>query len=197
MKHNQRTQTRKPDRLTNPGASACETITHYALGPFDAACRDMDRKWGIDRLPQIVSPDMAAIWGQTMANLNTAITAGFSGDDQARVRADVSACVESALRGFRAMDAAAEAAGQPKADPRVWEYELDGIKIGIMADDCAWQSIKDKRPDLMLFTMREVARELLHQRDPMPEMESPQKEGSFKSKLPKGFFQNGGDEIAW
>ena len=157
MKPTRRKQTRKPDRFTNPDATRAETLTHFALGPYDAACRAMDIKWGIDRLPQIVTPQMAATWGQTMANMNEAIAGSYSAANADQARANVIACVESALRGFAAMDAAAEAAGAPKSNPQVWEFEVDGQMLAIIKDDAHWPALKAQRPDLIFYTIREVA----------------------------------------
>ena len=149
MTSNRPRRQRKGDRLVSPNASAAEVQCDYALAPFDRLSLDMERKWGIERLPELVSPATAQKFGSAMAKLNAALDA--EDPDEVRVRAEV------CIRGLRAMDAEATAAGMPEADPTVWEYDLDGLKIGIMADDKCWQAAKDARPDLLLFSMREVA----------------------------------------
>ena len=121
---------RKVDSLTRPDQAVFENAIWGAVAPFDGKCREMDLKWGIDRLPELVSTNTAAIWGKTMANLNAAIQASWSAEDQDRARADVMACVASALKGFEVMDAEAEAANQPKADTRVFEFEHEGTRLG-------------------------------------------------------------------
>lgn len=151
---------RKHDRITSPGATPDEIKIDFCLGPFDKASRDMDLKWGVDRLPDLVSVETAAIWGVTMANLNAAIQDQHTAADQEQARANVIACVESALRGFSYMDAEAERTGAKPADKSIFEYELAGTKIGVMADDAAWPAIKAERPELVLYTMREVANAL-------------------------------------
>lgn len=148
---------RKHDRITAPGATSAEIKIDFALGPFDAASRKMDEKWGVERLPDLVSTGTAKIWGDTMANLNGAIEAQYTAKDQEQARADVIACVDSALRGFEFMDAEATRDGAKPADKSIFETELDGTRIGIMKDGAAWPAIKAERPDLVLYTMREVA----------------------------------------
>ena len=64
---------RKDDRLMHSGATAAEIRCDLATGPFDRLCREMDRKWGQDRLPELVAPETAARWGMALANLNAAI----------------------------------------------------------------------------------------------------------------------------
>jgi hypothetical protein len=120
-----------------------------ALAAFDRASREMDKAWGVDRLVELVSPDIAKRWGQAMADLNDAIIS----NDPPMVRARVDIC----LRGMKAMNAAAEAAGMPKADPMIWEYEYDGQVFGIIEDGRQWPAAYDKRPGLKIHTMREVA----------------------------------------
>lgn len=147
----------KHDRVTSPGATPDEIKIDFCLGPFDRLSREMDIKWGVGRLPDLVCMDTAKIWGATMANLNAAIESQYTAEDQEQARANVIACVESALRGFAYMDAEAERTGASPADESIMEYEMAGTRIGIMADDAAWPAIKAKRPDLVLYTMHEVA----------------------------------------
>ena len=189
----------KPARFTNEDATTAETLVHYVLAPFDRAAREMDTKWGIDRLPELVSPDMAAIWGNTMANLNAAIAASYDAEDHDQARADIIACVESALRGFKAMDAHAEAHGAPKANTGMIEADVDGYRFCILRDDMAWQAVKRDRPDLRPVSIREVATALKFYETHGVMLEAAKEH--FPSarlkptELPPGFWANGGDEI--
>lgn len=140
------------DRLFNPGATAKDIEVDVASSPFDRACRDMDRVWGTDQLPGLVSVDMAARYGRAVAALNAAIEAG----DPVATAQNAANCV----KGLAALHSAAETAGAPKANPAIWEYDCEGFRFGIMADDFAWQAAKAARPDLLLFSMREVANAL-------------------------------------
>lgn len=143
------TRQRKEDRITNPGATAEQIRCDVCLGPFDQAVREMDRKWGVDRLPEIVSPESAAKWGKAVAGLNSAIQL----EDADKVKFWVEVC----LRGLSAMDDEAFKSGQPISDPAIWEYEYEGQVYGIIEDGKHWPAAYAKRPNLVIFTMREVA----------------------------------------
>lgn len=145
----QRHRRQKFDRLLSPGASAAEITIDKALGPFDAATRAANLKWGHERLPELVSVETATKFGSALGKLNAAIESA----DVDEVTARVGVC----LRGYAAMDAEAEASGAPKADPRILEYDLDGFRFGVMHDADCWEAAQAARPDLRLFTLREVA----------------------------------------
>jgi hypothetical protein len=143
---------KKADTILHPGASAHDIACDYACGPFDHAARAMDLKYGIDRLPDLVSVEMSQKYGKAIAALNAAIEA----NDPVAVAQNANNCI----KGLAALDAAAEASGAPRADPTVWEYDLDGMKFAIIADERAWPALKAARPELLYFTMREVGNAL-------------------------------------
>lgn len=184
-------------QLVTPNASPREIECDHALAPFDRAATDAERKWGIDRLPSLVTPDMAAKWGRAMAKLNEAISAG---DPEA-----IAIHAAAGIRGLAAMDAQAEASGATRT-PDVWEYDDgNGFRFGIMHDNHQWQAAKEQRPDLALFTMREVSLALkgisangllgvVKERFPGAEVKAVRPREKTVS-LPEGFFEGGGDEI--
>lgn len=149
--------------MAHPDEIRCDMVT----GPFDEATRRMDRKWGIDRLPDLVSVATAEKWGGALAKLNAAIQSG----DVAETRSRVEVC----LRGLTTMDAEATAAGQPTADPTVWECEHDGHRFGIIADITMWQSASDKRPDLQIVGIKEVAVAIHALRNSLPAIDEMRK----------------------
>ena len=140
---------RKEDRVIQQGATAAQIRCDGGLGPFDQAVREMDRKWGVDRLPEIVAPESAAKWGKAMAGLNDAINS----EDSDKVKFWVEVC----LRGLKAMDDEALKSGQPISDPMIWEYQYEGQTYGIIEDGRHWPAAYAKRPGLVIFTMREAA----------------------------------------
>jgi hypothetical protein len=109
----------------------------------------MDKRWGIDRLPELVSVESAAKWGKAMAGLNAAIDA----QDPDKVKFWVEVC----LRGLASMDAEAVSLGRPVSDPDIWEHEYEGTIFGIIADGREWPAAYAKRPGIAIHTMREVA----------------------------------------
>lgn len=142
----------KHDRLMQSGASANEVKADFALGPFDTEARRMDAKWGVNRLPDLVSPAMNQRWAQAMVNLNAAIQSA----DPDLVAARVAAC----LRGFAAMDAEATAVGHQPIVPEAWEFEIDGKVCALLRDDAAWRAYSAQRPGVRVYTIREVVNAL-------------------------------------
>lgn len=136
---------KKADRLLHGNQSKEQIMCDYALAPLDRLAIEMDHKWGIDVLVELVSPETAAKYGSAMAKLNEAINSN--------VPEDVAARSEICQRGLVAMDKEAEALGRQRASEDVWE--IDGY--GIMKDGRSWQAIQDQRPELKLVTLREVA----------------------------------------
>lgn len=143
------TRQKKDDRILHKGATANEIKADLSLAPFDKAVREMDKRWGVDRLPELVSVESAAKWGKAMAGLNGAIDA----QDPDKVKFWVEVC----LRGLAAMDAEAAALGRPVSDPMIWEHEYEGTVYGIIEDGREWPAAYAKRPGIAIHTMREVA----------------------------------------
>lgn len=140
---------RKGDRLLNPDATRVEIQCDYGVAPLDRVALEYDRKWGIDRLPEIVSTDMADKYGFSIGKLNEAIQA----NDPEQTKAWAAVCI----RGLHAMDAEATKLGRKPASGAYTEYNLDGWKIGILHDDAEWRTAEADRPDLKFFTLREAA----------------------------------------
>ena len=143
------TRQKKDDRILHKGATANEIKADLSLAPFDKAVREMDKKWGVDRLPELVSVESAAKWGKAVAGLNGAIDA----QDPDKVKFWVEVC----LRGLAAMDAEAVSLGRPVSDPMIWEHEYEGTVYGIIEDGREWPAAYAKRPGIAIHTMREVA----------------------------------------
>lgn len=143
------TRQKKDDRILHKGATANEIRADLSLAPFDKAVREMDKRWGVDRLPELVSVESAAKWGKAVAGLNGAIDS----QDPEKVKFWVEVC----LRGLTAMDAEAVALGRPVSDPMIWEHEFEGTVYGIIEDGREWPAAYAKRPGIAIHTMREVA----------------------------------------
>jgi hypothetical protein len=142
------TRQRKSDRQIHSGISAEEIRCDYALGPFDRMAAEMDRKWGVDRLVELVTPEMAERYGSAMAKLNAAIEA--ADPEQVSLRANV------CMRGMQAMDQAATQSGAEPASQDVWLVQADGREFGLMRDMRAWPAVQAKHPNLKLISEREM-----------------------------------------
>ena len=140
---------KKSDRILHGSQNKDAIMCDYALAPVDRLAIEMDRKWGIDRLPELVDVEMAQKYGSAVAKMNAAVEAGDV--EECRKRCEV------VVRGLQAMDAEAERVGAQKACTDVWEVEIDGKLFGIMRDGRGWRAIKEQRPELELLTLREVA----------------------------------------
>jgi hypothetical protein len=117
--------------------------------PRSITCRiQMDLKWGVDRLVELVTTEMAEKYGSAMAKLNAAIDA--NDPEQVSLRAGV------CMRGMEAMDQAATQSGAEPASRDVWLVQADGREFGLLRDARAWQSVQEKHPDLRLLTEREM-----------------------------------------
>ena len=137
------------DRLIRQDARAEEVRCDVALAPFDRAAREMDYKWGVDTLPELVSPETAERYGSALAKLNEAINQ----NDSSVVAARAAVCV----RGLAVMDAEAVAAGKQPVSDDVVVCEIDGQQFGVMIDDRAWPRVQERFPDLEILSRREVA----------------------------------------
>ena len=141
---------KKSDRLVHGVREKEIVMCDFAMAPLDRMVEEMDRKWGIDVLPEIVSTETAVKFGSAMAKLNKAV-------EKADV-AEVTARAEVCQRGLAAMDKEAEALGKQRASTDIWEvHDENGRAYGIMRDGRSWQEIKLHRADLELVTLREVA----------------------------------------
>jgi hypothetical protein len=142
------TRQRKADRMIHAGISQEEIQCDYALGPFDRMAFDMDKKWGVDMLVELVSPETAQKYGSAMAKLNAAIDA----QDPAMVAARAAVC----MRGMQAMDAEATAAGKQPASDDVWILAFNGKQVGLLKNGRAWQRVQAAHPNLQLVTENDV-----------------------------------------
>lgn len=134
------------------GAKPEEVACDFAMAPFDAAARAMERKWGINRLEGLVNPDTAARYGSALGKMNAAMDAG----DPAETATRAAVCI----RGLTAMDAEANAAGHQPIVPDAWEIQIDGKTCALLRDDAAWPAYSAARPGVRVYTMREVANAL-------------------------------------
>ena len=142
----------KPDRILHPNASNAEIQCDYAMAPFEGEAKSMNAKWGINRLPELVSVEMAARYGIAIAHLHDCINA--------RDPATTAAAAANCIKGLNAMDAEATAAGAKSVAGQYWECEMgddpDDFKFAVMAQGADWRVLREDRPDLVFFTLREV-----------------------------------------
>lgn len=183
---------RKGDRLTNPDATASQIEIDHALAPFDEASRAMDRKWGIDRLPALVSETTAARFGKGIGMLNDAIR----DEDSEKVQR-----LAGQLRKFiGSMDAEATENGSRAMPLRSASCEFEGRIFTVIQEIADIQNY-EKQENEMVFTIREFAVVMKAMRldgelANATKKYFPQSQiTDFKSKLGDNFWKEGGDEI--
>lgn len=155
---------KKSDRLLSPGSTSSEIAVDYAIAPFDRAALDMERLWGVDRLPELVTPALAAKYGAAMAFLNDCINRGDA--------TEAAAAAANCIKGLAAMDAEARSLGHKPAPADVWLYELDGHRFGIIRETGDWTTLQDSHPGLTLYSLREVALALQSYKSALPKIEA-------------------------
>lgn len=139
---------RSADRVLHRDVTATQIKCDFALAPFDRASNEMDHRWGIDRLVELVPPEMASKYGSAMAKLNQAID--DQDPDEIALRASV------CIRGMHAMNQiATQTHGEPPT-AHVWLIQADGYTFGLMRDSRAWQRAQEAYPGLELITEREM-----------------------------------------
>lgn len=151
-----KTKRRRPDHILDRGGvgdSVAEAI-HHAIKPLDKIASDAETKWGCDRLPELVSPEMASRFGSAKAKLDAAIV--LNDPQEVIKRADVLA------RGWAAMDTEATQRGNKALVPDVWSYTTDdGFKCAIARSNAdAFKAIKTmpEFEGVAVYSLEEVGR---------------------------------------
>lgn len=136
------------DRLLAADSPAELTACDYAVAPFDRACLDADQVWGVNRLPELVSPETAAKWGSALAKMNAAIIAADTADTIARVNV--------CLRGMAAMDAEARTRGHKPLSGNYWQTTIDGRRVALVREPGDWPIAARELPGVTVFTLDEA-----------------------------------------
>lgn len=151
-----KTKRRRPDDILDRGGvgdSVAEAI-HHAIMPLDRIATDAETKWGCDRLPELVSPEMASRFGSAKAKLDAAIV--LNDPQEVIKRADVLA------RGWAAMDTEATQRGNEAMVPDVWSHTTDdGFKCAIARSDADALKAIRTMPEfegVAVYSLEEVGR---------------------------------------
>jgi len=96
------------------------------LKPLDLVASRMEAKWGCGRLPRLVTPELAARFASAQKKLDDAIHARDL--DAIAKRADVM------IRGWKALDTAAEEAGHETMPRETWSLKYEGLDYTVVLD---------------------------------------------------------------
>ena len=119
-----------------------KTAAQIAIEALDEVARQMELKWGIDRLPRLVAafdPDLAARFWSQLEKLNAACETGYlEGQEREATRM---------RNAWMALDAAAEAAGADPISPRRIEGRFEDGRLLVVVDgrESAWKVANDDR----------------------------------------------------
>jgi hypothetical protein len=186
----------RPDIFTNPkahGDSIADAI-HHALLPLDRAASEMELKWGCERLPSLVSPATAALFGSAKAKLDAAIQAN---DPQ-----EVARRAAVMIKGWSKMDLDATERGHRALSPDIWCHTTStGFKVAVARSNAdVIKSIRtdDRLKGVAVYSMDEIARILEAEsyrlldtvKKTWPEAKIT-KATSRKKKLPAPLFDDG------
>jgi hypothetical protein len=133
-----------------PSAIPPEALARACLDRLDAVAVETERRWGVDRLPKLVTADLAVRFRGQAERLDEAI--------RSNRHEAVAVQAEAMLRAWSALDAAATKAGWQPLSPTVWEAVLPttGEVIAIVRDaDEAGLIVKDRGG--AVWTLDEVA----------------------------------------
>ena len=151
-----KTERRRPDIFTDSeahGDSVADAI-HHALLPLDRAASEMEMKWGCERLPSLVSPETASLFGSAKAKLDAAIQAN---DPQEVVRR-----AAVMIKGWSKMDAEATEMGHEAMSPDIWSHTTStGFKVSVARSNAdAIKSIRtnDRLEGVAVYSLDEIAR---------------------------------------
>lgn len=164
----------------------------------DAARIDAETKWGVGRLEMIVArlePPLLARFRGQQARWRAALEDAWKADFLTR---DVLALVEQKCgamqRGWAALDALAEEAGQRPVQPWVWEVRLeDGRVVAFVQTDAEASKVIADGRHVEVFTAAEVAALI----DMIPEALKLAKVTFPGAKLQKPRYERSSDPIPW
>ena len=134
---------RIPLMQTPPREAQC----YAALKPLDKVAAEMEAKWGVERLPSLVSPDLAIRFEKARQQLDDAVAA-----DDPELTAQKAAAL---IRGWQKLDEEATAAGHTAEPDKVWHCEQNDFAIAIVQDHAHGEYAAEGH---QVFTIDEVTR---------------------------------------
>jgi hypothetical protein len=127
-----------------------DPIMIAALAPLDRLAADMETRWGVGRLPSLVSPETAARFASAKRKLDLAIRAKSA--DTAAARATV------LCRGWRVLDAEARALGHAPDDLPVWciRHPVTEKSFAIVKHPADAGAAQQRFPDHTVLTLADL-----------------------------------------
>ncbi len=121
-----------------------------ALATYDAEVRAREIKWGVDRLPLLVEPELRDRFWAQMDVLNAAIAKGSG--------IEVEEAVAATVRGVQALERRAVELGAEPVSGEVWEETTPaGAVVAVCKDGASIAKIRDEGRIDRVYTMSEIA----------------------------------------
>ena len=155
MKSKTKKRVTKADRFSmrrdfGPNDRAVEKI-RAALLVHDKTVSDYESRWGVDRLPDLVEPELRARFELQCDKLNKAIRE--SNVDE------VEKLVAVSCRAYAALEKAAKEAGAKELTGEAWEAAIpSGGVLCVTKSDYEAVKVAKERPDAVVWSVEEVAR---------------------------------------
>jgi hypothetical protein len=122
-----------------------------AIDGLDAVATEMELKWGRGRLRLLVDNDMRLKFDRQAIKLNDAVW------DTDADRAEKAAA--AMIRGWKALDQAATAAGAQPLAPVVWEAtKQDGTVVALVRTYAEMDAVAAEGRDVEVWTLDEIVR---------------------------------------
>lgn len=143
---------RRADPVTAPDLHAIPDAIAigHALAPLDEVARQMEAKWGVERLPGLVSTETAARFGSATEKLERAIEANDL--TEIKTRAPI------LIRGWQALDREATEAGAAPLPKEAWAFEVFGRPAAVVANRASARLVQEIQPESAVYTLEEVGR---------------------------------------
>lgn len=144
-----------PDQLDQEKLRAEQKIVDMLLSPLNRVAKELEEKWGLDRLPGLVNEDLTERFAAAAQKLGDAIAT----KDQGRIKERA----EIMRRGWIKLDTEAEAAGhEPWQQPDVWEGQRPDGKTFLLSKDKSTAIQAGREKGLGVWTLDEIGRLLEH-----------------------------------
>lgn len=143
---------RKPDPISNPMqfGNPIDEAVYHVCAPLDRIAREMESKWGPDRLPSLVAPESASKFGSAKGKLDAAILA----NDVELVTRKVGVL----MRGWQALDREATEAGHPTIDIEAWFWRDGTQPVAVCRTNAEAHQLVERIEGVRVYTIPEIAR---------------------------------------
>ena len=122
-----------------------------ALVDYDKVASEFERKWGMDRLPELVDAELRERFWEAVHRLNVAIDK--NDPDEVRRHAD------AAARGWYALDRSASDAGALPPSGEGYDARIDETRVLRVCRTIEDATVSQReRPDVVAVSVEEIAR---------------------------------------